>query len=67
MTYRKTDRAGGARKNRLFDDEIYLKAGTYQVIYESDDSHSFEEWNSRPPDDPFNWGITITYVDQLKI
>lgn len=63
MTYRSTDRAGGARKNRLFDDEIYLKAGTYQVIYESDDSHSFEEWNSRPPDDPFNWGITITYVE----
>jgi len=63
MTYRKTERAGGAHKNRLFDDEIYLKAGTYQLIYESDDSHSFEEWNSRPPDDPFNYGVTITYSE----
>jgi predicted small secreted protein len=61
MTYRQTDRAGGAHKNRLYDDDFYLKAGTYYVVYETDDSHSFEEWNSSPPDDPFNYGVTITY------
>jgi len=63
MTYRKTERAGGARKNRLFDDEIYLETGTYYVIYESDDSHSFEDWNETPPHDPVNYGITITHAD----
>ena len=60
MTYRKTERAGGAHKNRLFDDDVYLQAGKYYVIYESDDSHSFKEWNSTPPDDPVNWGVTIS-------
>ena len=63
MTYRKTDRAGGARKNRLFDDRVYLEAGEYAVYYETDDSHSFNDWNDRPPRDPFNWGVTISKVD----
>jgi len=61
MTYRKTERAGGARKNRLFDDTIYLDKGEYDVYYRTDDSHSFEEWNDSPPYDPESWGITIYY------
>jgi len=60
MTYRKTRRAGGAQKNRVFDENILLPAGEYYVIYESDDSHSFADWNASPPHDPVNWGITIT-------
>ena len=60
MTYRKTDQAGGARKNRLFDDDVHLEAGTYYVIYRTDDSHSFEDWNEDPPYDPVNYGVTIT-------
>jgi hypothetical protein len=64
MTYRKTERAGGARKNRLFDDRVYLEAGDYVVYYETDDSHSFNDWNDRPPRDPFNWGVTISKVDE---
>ena len=63
MTYRKTDYAGGARKNRVFDDKVYLEAGEYFVFYQSDDSHSFNDWNDRPPRDPFNWGVTISKVD----
>ncbi len=63
MTYRKTDRAGGARKNRMFDDRILLPAGEYYVIYESDDSHSFSDWNASPPFDQLNYGVTISYVD----
>jgi hypothetical protein len=59
MTYRKTERAGGARKNRLFDDTVYLEKGEYDVYYRTDDSHSFEEWNDSPPYDPESWGITI--------
>jgi len=66
MTYRMTEHAGGAQKNRRFDGTITLKPGEYIVHYRSDDSHSFEGWNDDPPADPFNWGITI-YNAEPKI
>jgi len=59
MSYRMTDRAGGAKKNRLFNDTIKLKKGAYKVYYETDDSHSFNDWNSSPPSDPESYGITL--------
>lgn len=59
MRYRDTRPAGGARKNRLFDRSLTLPAGRYEVIYESDGSHSFHSWNDRRPRDPMNWGVTI--------
>lgn len=49
MTYRKTGHAGGDQKNREFNDTVYLKVGDYVLRYESDDSHSFRDWNSSPP------------------
>jgi len=60
MRYRKTRHAGGAKKNRVFDDTIELDAGTYEVFYLTDDSHAFGSWNSDKPDDEIHWGITIT-------
>lgn len=62
MSYRKTDHAGGAKKNRLLDDTISLEKGEYEVFYESDDSHSFNDWNDTPPWDPMSWGITVYMV-----
>jgi len=62
MTYRKTDHAGGAQKNRLFDGTIVLPAGEYYLRYESDGSHSLEDWNSTPPRDPFSYGVTLYRV-----
>jgi hypothetical protein len=59
MTSRKTEHAGGARKNRMFNDVIMLEAGTYRVYYKTDDSHSYNMWNSSPPDHPEMYGITI--------
>lgn len=59
MTYRMTDHAGGARKNRAFNDTVSLDSGDYIVYYESDGSHSFEGWNADPPRDRSNWGVTI--------
>jgi hypothetical protein len=59
MTYRRTDHAGGARKNRMINDTIKLDAGEYYVYYESDGSHSFRSWNANPPADRMNWGVTI--------
>jgi hypothetical protein len=59
MTYRSTQHAGGATKNRRFDGTVRLPAGEYVVRYETDGSHSFGDWNAAPPDDPEMWGITI--------
>jgi hypothetical protein len=59
MEYRDTDHAGGAQKNREVRDSITLPAGEYEVIYETDGSHSFGDWNDRQPDNPLMWGITV--------
>lgn len=63
MTYRRTDHAGGAEKNREYIDTILLEAGRYEVYYESDGSHSFRDWNATPPRHPRNWGITVSVAD----
>ena len=63
MTYRRTDHAGGARKNRMSDEVISLKKGEYIVFYETDDSHSYGDWNASPPYDPQSWGITLYKVE----
>ena len=62
MTYGMSENAGGARKNRLYDGTVYLDAGTYQVVYISDGSHSFDDWNDDPPYQPDKWGITIKAI-----
>jgi CubicO group peptidase (beta-lactamase class C family) len=54
----KTEHAGGAGKNRKVDVVITLPAGNYKLRYKSDDSHSFDHWNSLPPDINF-WGIAV--------
>ena len=63
MSYRKTDHAGGAQKNRVCDDTIHLDAGHYVVFYESDSSHSFRRWNASPSADAFNWGVTVKLAE----
>lgn len=64
MTYRKTEHAGGARKNREFNGTILLKAGTYKLVFRSDGSHSFNNWNASAPRDPMHWGITVYRVQE---
>ena len=63
MEYDRTTDGGGANKNRLIDDVVRFEKGNYLVYYTTDDSHSYENWNSGPPYDPDHWGITITAVD----
>lgn len=60
MTYRTSDHAGGAEKNRMFDGTIRLPAGSYVLRYKSDGSHSYEDWNSDAPDDPDAWGVVVS-------
>ena len=64
MTYRSTEYAGGARKNRVYDRRILLDKGKYVAHYETDDSHAFGEWNNDPPEDRTHWGITIYKDDK---
>ena len=60
MTWRNTRHAGGADKNRIFDGEITLEPGEYEVFFETDGSHSFEDWNASRPRQPNQWGITVS-------
>ncbi len=59
MQYEDTEHAGGADKNRVFEGSIRLSKGEYEVAYRSDDSHAFGAWNSTPPRDFSNWGVTL--------
>lgn len=59
MRYRNSDYAGGARKNREFNETITLEKGNYRIVYESDGSHSYRRWNAGAPRDPERWGISI--------
>lgn len=56
--------AGGSQKNIKSDRDVTLGKGSYVVYYVTDDSHSEVDWNASPPDDPLNWGITISATDE---
>jgi hypothetical protein len=56
--------AGGGWKNVMAREEISLPAGTYSVNYVTDDSHSFNDWNVMPPNNPETWGIQVTCSDK---
>lgn len=64
MEYNLTEHAGGAIKNRIIETELSLDAGDYMVYYQSDDNHSFREWNANPPYDPSFWGIMLSAADR---
>ncbi|HEX9640870.1 MAG TPA: hypothetical protein VGB13_06125 [Candidatus Krumholzibacteria bacterium] len=58
--------AGGSKKNRKFESRVRLDEGRYVLHYGSDDSHSYAEFNSNPPYDPMNWGITLLPGSDFK-
>lgn len=53
-----TKHAGGAKKNQIADTIITLKAGKYLLKYSTDESHSWNNWDDKPPQTPF-YGIVI--------
>lgn len=59
LDYRGSEHAGGAEKNRKYFGKVSLPAGEYQLVYATDDSHTFGRWNAAPPYDPEFWGVTI--------
>ncbi len=64
MDYDDTEKAGGVEKNRLYDRVLPFEAGSYEVHFQTDDSHSYREWNSSSssPRNPEDWGIKIYTV-----
>lgn len=62
MTYGMTDRAGGARKNRSVRTTMILDPGEYELHFQTDDSHSYNDWNDDPPEDRMHWGISVYQV-----
>lgn len=60
MEYDETVHAGGARKNRVVNDTIRLRAGDYVVYFKTDASHSYDNWNESPPANERDWGITLS-------
>ncbi len=63
MLYENSAPAGGSQKNRRCTDTIILEKGRYRVYYITDDSHAYHDWNEKPPNDPFNWGIQIKLLE----
>jgi hypothetical protein len=59
MTMRNTDHAGGAAKNRVYDDVIRLERGEYEANFVTDGSHAWLDWNDTKPPDPRMWGLTV--------
>lgn len=59
MDVDRTEHAGGATKNRYVDEIIRLPRGSYIVTYNTDDSHSYDDWNDDPPFDSEHYGITL--------
>jgi CubicO group peptidase (beta-lactamase class C family) len=57
MYYFETTSAGYYR-NRRVDRALTLPAGTYRLHFETNGSHSFEDWDNRPPGHRF-WGIAL--------
>jgi hypothetical protein len=66
MTYSMTFHAGGGRKNRSVNTTLVLEKGDYILRYRSDDSHSYNDWNDDPPNDPEYWGITLYRDESLE-
>jgi len=59
MDYDRTGWAGGGRKNRMTKATIILPAGRFMLHFVTDDSHAYRDWNTDPPRDRRNYGITV--------
>ena len=66
MTLNNTSPAGGASKNVECRDEVTLPKGGYVLYYVTDGTHSEADWNTEPPYDPLNWGITLAVSSEKE-
>lgn len=59
-----TFHATGTYKNRISVGMFELKKGRYKIRYISDDSHSVQSYNAKPPIDSLNWGIAMYSINE---
>lgn len=59
MTWETTEPAGGDRTNRKSEQVVTLMPGSYILYYQSDDSHSHEDWLRSRPTHPARWGAAL--------
>jgi hypothetical protein len=62
FSWRDSEPAGGAVKNRTTRVRKTLPAGRYAAIYATDDSHDPSQWNAAPPRDPYAWGLFVRAI-----
>lgn len=65
MSWEGAVHAGGSRKNRREVAFFALEPGSYSLRYQSDGSHSAEDWNASRPDFPERWGVTLFALDDI--
>ena len=56
---------GGTTKNRIVVKTLTLQPGKYNLHYQSDDSHSYANWNAEAPSDSTWWGIQIFELSEI--
>ena len=59
MDFNRTYWAGGGEKNRVQAQVLRLKPGKYTLHFQTDDSHSYNDWNTYPPLRADDWGIQL--------
>ena len=67
MSYENSLQAGGDYRNQIQIEGLTLPAGIYTLHFQSDDGHSFDNWNGYPPDYPKYWGIQIFKTERAQI
>jgi len=51
--------AGGSLRNRIQLSKLLLPPGNYELHYQTDSKHAFENWYKSPPRRPGLWGILL--------
>ncbi|HET6568356.1 MAG TPA: hypothetical protein VFG50_10360, partial [Rhodothermales bacterium] len=59
MSVERARPAGGGEKNQEEMAFLKLEPGAYQLVYQTDGSHAYDDWNTEPPPHPDRWGIAL--------
>jgi hypothetical protein len=59
-------KAGGSYKNVLTVSRVHFEKGSYVLYSITDDTHSAADWNSNPPYDPLNYGVSMAIENSAE-
>lgn len=63
MSREASEPAGGHTTNRSQSGVLRLSPGTYQLSYQTDDSHAWNDWRKSRPRNPERWGVALFTLD----